>query len=225
MLYMLLPPSLLLPLSISFQEIARLGFWALTEMQLCYLLTGLKAAILLAMGGWDKDQPNMYWAERFMCTPPACLVDVLMPWLKDLRTAVEEADAAGQAVHFSARGLLRLLPLLAYVVVQDALDLCADGRPEKYKANPVHKLLLEQPLFRCAMKGRYSAAKPHELQPRHLEASAGVRCSGCWPSCANKCLPVAALSLVQHNISLVCCLQQRSKLTVSGGRGGEGSSS
>jgi hypothetical protein len=132
------------------QEIARLGFWALTEMQLCYLLTGLKASILLAMGGWDKDEPGMYWAERFMCTPPASLVDLLMPWLKDLRAAVEKADAAKEHVHFSVRGLLRLLPLLAYVVVQDALELCADGRPDEYKKNPVHRLLLSDKLFRCA---------------------------------------------------------------------------
>lgn len=117
-------------------------------MQLCYLLTGLKASILLAMGGWDKDQPHMYWAERFVCSPSASLVDLLMPWLEPLCTAVEEADAAGKAVHFSARGLLRLLPLLAYVVVQDALELCADGRPAEYRNNPVHRLLLSQPLFR-----------------------------------------------------------------------------
>jgi len=117
-------------------------------MQLCYLLTGLKASILLAMGGWDKDEPGMYWAERFMCTSPACLVDMLMPWLKDVRAAVEEADAAGKEVHYSVRGVLRLLPLLAYVVVQDALELCADGRPAEYKDNPVHKLLLTSDLFR-----------------------------------------------------------------------------
>lgn len=117
-------------------------------MQLCYLLTGLKATILLAMGGWDKDQPNMYWAERFMCSVPASLVHLLMPWLQDLKAAVEQADAAGQAVHFSVRGLLRLLPLLAYVVVQDALELCAEGRPEEYQGNPVHALLLSNQLFR-----------------------------------------------------------------------------
>jgi hypothetical protein len=117
-------------------------------MQLCYLLTGLEASILLAMGGWDKDQTNMYWAERFMCQPPASFVHLLMPWLQPLQTAVEKADAAGEAVHFSARGILRLLPLLAYVVVQDALELCADGRPEEYRNNPVHRLLLAQPLFR-----------------------------------------------------------------------------
>jgi hypothetical protein len=134
------------------QEIARLGFWALSEMQLCYLLTGLKASILLAMGGWKKDEPQMYWAERFMCPSPAALVDLLMPWLKDLRDAVDKADAAGAAdeVHFSARGLLRLLPLLAYVVVGDALELCAEGRPAEYRDNPVHKLLLSSDLFRYA---------------------------------------------------------------------------
>jgi hypothetical protein len=130
------------------QEIARLGFWALTEMQLCYLLTGLKAAILLAMGGWDKDQPGMYWHERFMCPVPACLVDLLMPWYNSLEAAIEKADADGQHVHFSARGLLRLLPLLAYVVVQDALELCADGRPTDYEQNPVHQLLLSNETFR-----------------------------------------------------------------------------
>lgn len=156
------------------QEIARLGFWALTEMQLCYLLTGLKASILLAMGGWDKDQPNMYWAERFMCSTPASLVDVLMPWLPDLRTAVVEADAAGQPVHFSVRGLLRLLPLLAYVVVQDALELCADGRPEEYKANPVHQLLLKERLFRYASQGPFCLAPT----PMNHSCSWGQRQAG-----------------------------------------------
>ncbi len=63
-------------------------------------------------------------------------------------------------MHYSARGLLRLLPLLAYVVVQDALELCADGRPEQYRANPVHKLLLSQPLFRCAIEGGYACCQP-----------------------------------------------------------------
>lgn len=117
-------------------------------MQLCYLLTGLKASILLAMGGWDRDDPGSFWAERFLCPVPSSLVDLLMPWYKQLQTTVAQADEKGTHVHFSARGILRLLPVLAYVAVQDALELCADGRPEEYKENPVHSLLLTNSLFR-----------------------------------------------------------------------------
>ena len=83
------------------QEIVRLCFWALTEMQLCYLLTGLKASILLAMGGWNKDEPGTYWAERFMYPTgvrPCSLLRLLMPWLDDLGDDVKKPDASPWAV-------------------------------------------------------------------------------------------------------------------------------
>lgn len=143
---MLPPPCLVVHCHV--QEISRLGFWQLSEMQTCYLLTGLKASILLAMGGWDKDEPHSFWAERFLCPVPGSLVTLLMPWYTQLQATVAQADEKGTHVHFSARGILRLLPLLAYVAVQDALELCADGRPAEYRDNPVHSLLLTNSLFR-----------------------------------------------------------------------------
>lgn len=117
-------------------------------MQLCYLLTGLKASILLAMGGWDKDQPQTYWRERFMVPIPEQLITLLLPCYNDLQAKVKQADAANTRVHFSARGLLKLLPYLAYVAVQDALELCGPDHGTKYHTNPVHKLLLSNDIFR-----------------------------------------------------------------------------
>lgn len=128
----------------------RLGMWNLKSLHMSYLLTGLKPTTLLAMGGWDAQPPfDQYWREAMMVAVPEGLQQLLMPWFAEFKAAVEAADVAGKAVPTCARSLVELLPYLSYVVVQDALELCSTGRPEKYKENPVHQLLLSSQEFRC----------------------------------------------------------------------------
>lgn len=130
------------------QEIARLGFWNLCEMQLCYLLTGLKPSILLAMAGWEKDQVSQFWHERFTVPCPASLIELLMPWYSNFKAALVQAEEAGEKVYPSAYGLLKLMPYLCWAVVQDALELCSGDRPAAFKNNPVHQLLMTSNQFK-----------------------------------------------------------------------------
>lgn len=130
------------------QEIARLGMWNLTQMICHYLLVGLKPSTLLTMGFWDNNRLDQFWAERMVVPVPEELMSVLMPWYADFKKKVELAQAAGEKVHHSAHGLVKLLPYLALVVVSDALELCSDERNPDYRNNPVHALLLNTMTFR-----------------------------------------------------------------------------
>jgi hypothetical protein len=76
------------------------------------------------------------------------LIHLQMPWYAPFYAAIKEADAAGTPVPACARSLAEALPYLGYVVAQEALELCSSGRPEQYRNNPVHQLLLSSPCFR-----------------------------------------------------------------------------
>lgn len=131
------------------QEIARLGMWNLTALQMFYMLTGLKPSTLLAMGHWDPDKPfDQYWRESLDVIVPARFIDILFPFYNTFKAEIDALTAEGKQVYTCARSLADLLPYLAFVVVQDALELCSDGRPQQYKENPVHKLLLADHEFR-----------------------------------------------------------------------------
>lgn len=75
------PPLPLLAL----QDIARMGNWATNTAQAVYLLTGLKARGLAAMGMWpgveSDEYTRRYWAERFMVCVPVELFTLLFPWV------------------------------------------------------------------------------------------------------------------------------------------------
>jgi len=116
-------------------------------MQLCYLLTGLKPSILLAMAGFERDQPSQYWHERFSVPCPAELIDLLLPWFKGFQAAISQAEKDHKPVYPSAYGVQKLLPYLCWVVVQDALELCSGNRLAAFKDNPVHQLLLTNSTF------------------------------------------------------------------------------
>lgn len=108
-----------------------------------YLLCGLKPEVLLAMGMWpeaSKKEFQTYWRENFMVAVPGNLIKLLAPWLAELEAKV---DAATTPVPASARGFLKLVPYLMWVVVQDALEL-AEGYPN----NPAHAVLLRDLSFR-----------------------------------------------------------------------------
>lgn len=65
------------------QEIARAGFWPLNTAQSVYLVTGLKAKGLAAMGilpGVESDEYTYrLWAERFVWLIPEELAKLLFP--------------------------------------------------------------------------------------------------------------------------------------------------
>lgn len=133
------------------QDIQAFGGWNLNQMQLHYLLTGLKPLTMMIAGGWPVGNPHnldQYWRPNMMVLPPAELIYLLMPWLATLEQRVKDADKAGQSVKTSARGLLQLLPYLATVVIQDALELCSPPYREAYRKNPVHRLLMQSETFR-----------------------------------------------------------------------------
>jgi hypothetical protein len=128
------------------QSIQRLGGWSLTTYQQAYLLTALKPEALLAMGFWPgaaQGELNMYWRETFMVMVPDELIQYLAPWLEPFAQQVQEAEAAGVPVPQSARGFVRLVRYLMFVLVQDAMELAED-----YPSNPVFSYLLKNTLFR-----------------------------------------------------------------------------
>jgi hypothetical protein len=123
-----------------------MGGWNMKTYQQAYLLTALKPEALLAMGFWPgagQGELNMYWRETFMVIVPEELIRYLAPWLQPFAEQVEEAEAAGKAVPQSAKGFVRLVRYLMYVLVQDALELA-----EEYPTNPVFSFLLKNALFR-----------------------------------------------------------------------------
>ena len=71
------------------------------------------------------------------------LAGSLMPWHEPFKQQVEELRARGEHLDQHIQSLERLMPYLAMVVVQDALEL-AEEAPE----NPVHKMLLQHPIFK-----------------------------------------------------------------------------
>lgn len=125
-----------------------MGMWNLTTMIAHYLLVGLKPSTLLTMGFWDNNRLDQFWAERLVVPVPAELLSVLMPWFEDFKKKVQLAQDAGQQVQYSALGMVKLLPILAQVVITDALELCSDERNPAYKQNPVHAMLLNNVTFR-----------------------------------------------------------------------------
>lgn len=168
-------PILLLPT----QEIARFCNWNLSAMQTKYMLTSLKPSSLLAYGGWPSAQPfTMYWREGLEVVVPAHLIDLLMPWLSGFTTATNTANKTKDGgAPTCANSLVLLLPYLASVVVQDALDLCSAERPDAYKANPVHVLLLADASFRWVWCRRVELC--------------------CWMSCTTAVLLLSLLCLMR----------------------------
>jgi len=127
-----------------------MGGWNLNVMQTHYLLAGLNPLTLMIVGGWPVPIPtcfDQFWRPNMMVVPENNLIDLLMPWKARFEAEVKQADAGGVHVPTSARGMLRLLPYLATVVIQDALELCGPDRNPKYRDNPVHKLLLSSDKF------------------------------------------------------------------------------
>lgn len=87
---------------------------------------------------------NMFWRPEMEVIPPSALIEHVMPWLPTFQQRVE---AGGSDVPGSAHGVAQLLPYLATVVIQDALELCFPPSNEMFRADPVHKLLLQSPGF------------------------------------------------------------------------------
>ena len=78
------PCSLFFP---SFQLIARAGRWLRTALNTSYLQF-YKPESLLAAGGWDKDRPDGFFAERFCLDVEDELISCVFPWMDDLRNEV-----------------------------------------------------------------------------------------------------------------------------------------
>lgn len=112
-----------------------------------YLLTALRPAPLLVMGGWPHAHPyDQYWRPGLMVVTPQPIIDLLLPCAAVFKAGIAAADAAKRPVPVSARGMADLLPYLAGVVWQDFLEVVTDpDRPAKYANNPVFKLLLTGP--------------------------------------------------------------------------------
>lgn len=126
------------------QVIQRIGHWLLDSFGTAYILPGFSAEGLLSLGFWggaaQKDFLT-YWAANFHVAVLEELVQLLMPGLAAIEKEVEAAAAAGQPDAEGAH-LVKLLRTGAVVVVQDALELA-----EQYPDNPVHAILLQEPLF------------------------------------------------------------------------------
>jgi hypothetical protein len=136
------------------QTIMRIGHWNLNTCQVDYLLTGLKPEGLLAYGMWPgaaQKEFGLYFSERFMVTVPMELVYLLMPWLKELEAKADVLyraalnNGSSSKVLSSVQIMAKVMPYLAMVVVQDALELA-----EKFPDNPVHEILLQNAQFRYA---------------------------------------------------------------------------
>jgi hypothetical protein len=128
------------------QSIQRLGGWNLATYQTSYLLASLKPECLLVLNFWleGPGELNIFWRPNFMVKVPQELIDYLTePWLSEFRQKVEAALAAHAQVPQAALGFVRLVSYLMHVVVQDSLELA-----EEFPDNPVHKLLLQNALFR-----------------------------------------------------------------------------
>ena len=87
---------------------------------------------------------NTFWRAEMEVIPSANLIHHLMPWLPAFEQQVKDG---GDAVPVSESGLLKLLPYLATVVIQDALELCYPPSDEALRADPVHRLLLQSAEF------------------------------------------------------------------------------
>lgn len=144
--------SLVLLVNCYVQVIQRIGHWLLDSFGTAYIVPGITPEALLALGFWpgaaQKDFTGFY-DPRFHVVVPEELVLLLMPDLKKLE---EEAAAEKAAASNGRRAdretpeaakVAKVLRMGALVVVQDALEL-ADRFPE----NRIHKLLLQQPVFR-----------------------------------------------------------------------------
>jgi hypothetical protein len=130
-----------------------------------------KADGLLALAGWPhaagKDFTH-FWAERFCVPVHQELVSILFPFLPTLRKQVADL---GKRATGSMLALPKVLSYLGVVVVQDALELA-----EEFPSNPVHKLLLRQPLFRCVVVCN-SSCLSWRLHSRHILVDhAGMLC-------------------------------------------------
>lgn len=127
------------------QVIQRVGHWLLDSFGTAYIVPGFTAEALLALAFWpgaaQKDFTG-YWAERFHVAVPEQLIQLLMPGLATMEQQAAAACAAGNP-NAEAENLCKVLRMGAVVVVQDALELA-----EQFPNNPVHSLLLEQPVFR-----------------------------------------------------------------------------
>jgi hypothetical protein len=119
-----------------------------------YIVPGFTPEALLALAFWpgaaQKDFTG-YWAERFHVSVPSELVYLLMPGLDRLEAAAEELARKAQGCRSSpdreaanlAKRMVQVLKMGAVVVVQDALELA-----ERFPANPLHAVLLQEPAFR-----------------------------------------------------------------------------
>ena len=137
--------------------IQRIGHWLLDPFGTAYIVPGFQPEALLALAFWpgaaQKDFTG-FWAERFHVYFPEELRLLVMPALATLRQQVAEfkdqarsGDRAAAALAAEAENALRVLHFGAMVVLQDALELATQS-----PHNPVHKLLLENDKFRCALQ-------------------------------------------------------------------------
>ncbi len=128
--------------------IQRIGHWLLDSFGTAYIVPGFTAEALLALAFWpgaaQKDFTG-YWAERFHVAVPELLIQLLMPGLAALEVEAAAAAAAGSP-SAEADNLCKGLRMGAVVLVQDALELA-----EQFPNNPVHKILLEQQVFRWVL--------------------------------------------------------------------------
>ena len=88
------------------QDTARFCGWRLNSLTKAYLLTALRPSPLLVMGNWPSDKPyDQYWRPGLMVVTPQPIIDLLMPCAAAFKAQIAAADAAGQDVPVSARGI------------------------------------------------------------------------------------------------------------------------
>ncbi|CAL8471208.1 g10750 [Coccomyxa elongata] len=148
--------------------IGRMGKWNLQAMSKSYLLY-FKPCGLLAAAGWPGASSNDYhqfWHPRFCVCVPQKLVDLLFPFLQNLKETVKKL---GKDVTNSMKSVVLAMEYLAVVVVQDALE-----DAEEYPENPVHALLLDSPCFAELLQqykydkqtGKYDHLRPRTMIER-----------------------------------------------------------
>ena len=130
------------------QVIMRHGRWQFSTAMFQSYLMFFKIEGLLASGNWpgaaEKDF-GMFFAPRFCVEVSPSLIACVFPWFETFRQAVAELGRDAQPSHLT---LVKVIPYLATVLVQDSLELAAS---ERYAEDPVHKYLRADEEFRSAV--------------------------------------------------------------------------
>lgn len=135
------------------QVIHRAGQWVVDPFTTAYIIPGFSPEGLMALAFWagaaQKDFTG-FWAERFIVAVPEELLLLLCPGLRQLETAAAAQRAAAGSSRAAraapeAERVASALRMGLTALVQDSLELA-----EKFPDNSIHRLLLQDPIFRCA---------------------------------------------------------------------------